>query len=260
MRRRPTGTSTICVSVPRIAPRVATKLPPDVIPLGSVVPGLRLPIAIVTRAQAKVRVDEQRSRKSRPVHVPGLGPRGRAARRTHADRHPGRSPRVDRGADEGVRFARRQAPPGPAEAHPARRRLRLRPADRQAVRAAPGPHRRQPRATQPPRARPVPAGGGARRARPPSRSRRSRAPGSRRARRRLRPRPYPLRRARRRRVQLSANPILVPADKSTVKTLLVLGGNLQLAAGAVREAEYEQPESESPEAFAELQPELAPFV
>jgi hypothetical protein len=56
------------------------------------------------------------------------------------------------------------------------------------------------------------------------------------------------------------NPIPVPADKSTVKTLLALGGNLQLASAGGREAEYEQPEAEWPEAFAELESELAPFV
>ena len=61
---------------------------------------------------------------------------------------------------------------------------------------------------------------------------------------------------------LNANPIPVPADKSTVKTLLALGGNLQLAQPAQREAEheYELTEGEWPEAFDEVQSELAPFV
>jgi hypothetical protein len=52
------------VSVPRIAPRVAAKLPPDIVPLGRIVPGFRVPFTIVTRAQADVPVDEQRTRQS----------------------------------------------------------------------------------------------------------------------------------------------------------------------------------------------------
>jgi hypothetical protein len=52
----------------------------------------------------------------------------------------------------------------------------------------------------------------------------------------------------------------VPADKSTIKTLLALGGNLALASGGAREAEYELPEAEWPEAFAEMESELMPFA
>ena len=59
---------------------------------------------------------------------------------------------------------------------------------------------------------------------------------------------------------LSNNPMPVPADKSTIKTLLALGGSLQMLQAARREAEFEQMENEWPEAFQEMQPELAPFV
>jgi hypothetical protein len=51
--------------------------------------------------------------------------------------------------------------------------------------------------------------------------------------------------------------IPVPADKSTVRTLLALGGNLQLAQGQAREAESEE---EWPEAFSDVEAELEPFM
>jgi len=61
--------------------------------------------------------------------------------------------------------------------------------------------------------------------------------------------------------ELLRNHRCVPADKSTVKTLLALGGNLQVAqAPRSREAEQELTESEWPEAFAEMEAELAPFA
>ena len=60
---------------------------------------------------------------------------------------------------------------------------------------------------------------------------------------------------------LTSQVIAVPADKSTIRTLLALGGSLQLSqAGIRREAEQETLEGEWPEAFEEVQAELAPFV
>ena len=47
-----TGVESVCITVPTIGARSSIGLPPGLIPLGSIVPGLKLPIAIVTKAQA----------------------------------------------------------------------------------------------------------------------------------------------------------------------------------------------------------------
>jgi hypothetical protein len=256
-----TYTSSLCVSVPRIAPRVAMKLPPDIIPLGSIVPGLRLPFAIVTRAQATVRVDEQRSRKTGQYTFQGWGlevalPAGRTRVDLQADLRASLEVLVRASASLGVKLRL-----GPLKLSLrvdvsvfaqlivklcAQLRLHIdanlgRPniPELPACRIVGAPGARGPEfpfgALAGPAVLIVPGAGygpgivhfG--------------GPGV-------------------AGLQLSVNPIPVPADKSTVKTLLALGGNLQLASAGGREAEYEQPEAEWPEAFAELESELAPFV
>jgi hypothetical protein len=254
------GTPTICVTVPRIAPRVATKLPPDVIPLNSVVPGLRLPIAIVTRAEASVRVDEQRTRQSGQYTFSGWGievalPAGRTRIDIRADLRASIEVLLRASASLGAKLRL-----GPLKLTLrvdvsvfaqlvaklcAQLRIHI-----DANLGRPNlPELAQCRLVEARGVRgPFPFGALA-------------GPGF-----LVVPGPgygpalvhfsgpgVPA-------LQLSANPILVPADKSTVKSLLVLGGNLQLVSGAGREAEYEQPEAEWPEAFAEMQPELTPFV
>ncbi len=254
-----TGTSTLCVSVPRIAPRVATKLPPDVIPLNSVVPGLRLPIAIVTRAEATVRVDEQRTRQSGQYTFSGWGievalPAGRTRIDIRADLRASIEVLMRASASLGAKlrlgplkltlrvdvsvFAQLVAKLCAQlrihiDANLGRPNLpelsQCRLVDVRGVRGAfPFGALAGPGLLVVPGAGYGPGlihfGGPG-------------VPG----------------------LQLSANPIPVPADKSTVKSLLVLGGNLALASGAGREAEYEMPEAEWPEAFAEVQSELAPY-
>ena len=256
-----TGTATICVSVPRIAPRVAMKLPPDVIPLGSLVPGLRLPFAIVTRAQASVRVDEQRSRRVGQYTFQGWGlevalPAGRTRVDLQADLRASLEVLVRASATLGAKLRL-----GPLKLSLrvdvsvfarlivklcAQLRLRL-----DAELGRPGvPELAQCRLVE------------ARGARGPAFPFAALAgpavlvvPGA-----GYGPGVVHFAGPGVAGLQLSTNPIPVPADKSTVKTLLALGGNLQLAPALGREAEYEQPEAEWPEAFAELQPELAPFV
>jgi hypothetical protein len=58
---------------------------------------------------------------------------------------------------------------------------------------------------------------------------------------------------------LPSNVVQVPADKSTVRTLLALGGNMQLTQGGMRR-ELETFDTEWPEAFEEVQSELVPFA
>jgi hypothetical protein len=58
---------------------------------------------------------------------------------------------------------------------------------------------------------------------------------------------------------LPSNVIQVPADKSSIRTLLALGGSLQLLQGGTRR-EAEAFDTEWPEAFEEVQSELAPFA
>lgn len=72
----PPGQSTsskICVSVVHISPRSTLGLPPDVVPLGPLVPGLRLPFALVLRAKARIAVDDQTSRKQGSYEFVGWG-------------------------------------------------------------------------------------------------------------------------------------------------------------------------------------------
>jgi hypothetical protein len=256
------GTTTaICVSVPKIAPRVATKLPPDVIPLNSVIPGLKLPIAIVTKAQANVRIDDRRSRQSGNYTFQGWGlevalPAGRTRIDLQAELRASIDVLLRASASLGAQLRL-----GPLKLTLkvdvsvfaqliaklcAQLKLRLdidlgRPnlpelrqckfIEARNVRGAfPFPALAGPAVLVVPGAGYGPAllnfqGGG--------------VAG----------------------LGLAANPIQVPADKSTIKTLLALGGTLQLAqAGARREAEYESFDGEWPEAFEELQSELAPFV
>jgi hypothetical protein len=259
----PIGTTTaICVSIPKVAPRVAGKLPPDIIPLTSVVPGLRLPIAIVTKANATVRVDDRRSRQSMQYSFQGWGlevalPSGRTRIDLQADLRASLEILVRASASLGAQLRL-----GPLKLSLrvdlsvfaqlivklcAQLRLRLDidlgrpniPDLRQCrfveARGAKGPAFPFPALTGPafmivPGAGYGPAilnfGG----------------PGV-------------------ASLGLTTNPMQVPADKSTIKTLLALGGSLQMLQAARREAEYEQTmENEWPEAFQELQPELAPFV
>jgi outer membrane protein OmpA-like peptidoglycan-associated protein len=256
-----TGVTTLCVSVPKIHPRNAAKLPPDVIPLGSIIPGLRLPIAIVTKAQATVRVDERRSRQSGTYNFQGWGlefalPPGRTRIDLQADLRASLEVLVRASASLSAKL--RLGPlklvlkiDASAFAQlvaklcaqirlridvdlgrpniPELRECRLNGA--QGVRGAfPFAALNGPAVLLVPGAGYGPAvinfAGGA-------------VSG----------------------LGLGSNPMLVPADKSTVKSLLALGGTMQLqGAAARREAEYELPEAEWPEAFAELQPELAPFV
>lgn len=253
----PTGTTAICVSVPRIAPRVATRLPPDVIPLAPVVPGLRLPIAIVTRAQATVRVDDRRSRQSRNYTFTGWGlevalPQGRTRIDLQAELRASLEVLVRASAHLGARLQL-----GPlkltlrvdvsAFAHLivklcAQLRLRLdvdlgRPGvpDLRACRLIEARNVRTPvfpfPALQGPAVLVVPGAG-------------------------YGPAVLTLTGPSVPSLGLATNVIPVPADKSTIRTLLALGGNLQLA-GAHREAEAE---NEWPEAFGEMEEELAPFA
>jgi hypothetical protein len=62
------------------------------------------------------------------------------------------------------------------------------------------------------------------------------------------------------RLGLAASTLPVPADKRTVRTLLALGGNLQPAGAARREAESEWPEAEWPEAFEPTEAEVPSFA
>jgi outer membrane protein OmpA-like peptidoglycan-associated protein len=66
-------TPRLCVSVPRVAPRKTSGLPPDIIPLGPLVPGLRMPFAIVVNGNATVKVDDQASGRSGEYAFKGWG-------------------------------------------------------------------------------------------------------------------------------------------------------------------------------------------
>jgi outer membrane protein OmpA-like peptidoglycan-associated protein len=68
----PTGSS-LCISVPRIHPRRTTGLAPDVIPLGSVIPGLRLPVAIVRQGRADILVEDRRQHMAHRYSFSGWG-------------------------------------------------------------------------------------------------------------------------------------------------------------------------------------------
>ena len=85
-----TGVEALCISVPTIGGRSSIGLPPGLIPLGPIVPGLKLPIAIVTKAQAGVRVEARRSRQTGQLTFNGWGievalPAGRARVDIQAD-------------------------------------------------------------------------------------------------------------------------------------------------------------------------------
>ena len=253
----PTGTTAICVSVPRIAPRVATRLPPDVIPLAPIVPGLRLPIAIVTKGQATVRVDDRRSRQSRTYTFTGWGlevalPQGRTRIDLHAELRASLEVLVRASAHLGARLQL-----GPLKLTLrvdvsvfaqlivklcAQLRLRLevdlgRPGipDLRACRLIEARNVRTPAfpfpSLQGPAVLVVPGAG-------------------------YGPAVLTLTGPSVQSLGLATNVIPVPADKSTIKTLLALGGNLQLA-GVQREAEVE---NEWPAAFGEMEAELAPFA
>ncbi len=256
--RPPAGTAAICVSVPKIAPRIATRRPADLIPLGSVVPGLRLPIAIVTKAQAMVRVDERRSRQSRQYTFSGWGlevalPQGRSQIDLKAELHASLEALVQASAHLGARLQL-----GPLKLSLrvdvsvfaqlivklcAQLRLRLeadlgRPnlPDLRACRVLDvrnaGTGAFPFAALQGPAVLVVPGGG-------------------------YGPAVLTLTGPSVQNLGLATNVIPVPADKSTVRTLLALGGNLQLAQGQAREAEFEE---EWPEAFSDVEAELEPFM
>ena len=253
----PTGTTAICVSVPRIAPRVATRLPPDIIPLAPIIPGLRLPIAIVTKAQATVRVDDRRSRQSRSYTFTGWGlevalPPGRTRIDLQAELRATLEVLVKASAQLGARLQL-----GPLKLTLrvdvsvfaqlivklcTQLRLRLdldlgKPnvPDLRACRLIEARNVRTPvfpfPALQGPGVLVVPGAG-------------------------YGPAVLTFMSPSVQGLGLATNVVPVPADKGTVKTLLALGGTLQLA-GAHREAEFE---SEWPEAFGEMESELAPFV
>lgn len=256
-----TGAEAICVSVPNIGSRVATKLPPDIIPLGSIVPGLRLPIAIVTRAQATVRVEAPRSRQAGQLAFQGWGlevalPSGRARIDIQADLRA--SLDVLARASASLAGKLRLGPLGlvlrlDASAFAqlivkltAQLRLRLdvglgrpnipdlsqcRLVEARGVRGGAFPFA----ALAGPALLIVPGQG-------------------------YGPAVLSLRGPGVARLGLVTDTLLVPADKRTVRTLLALGGTLQPASAALREAEFEWPEAEWPEAFEEVQPELAPFA
>jgi len=254
----PVGTTAICVSVPRIAPRSANKLPPDVIPLGSIVPGLRLPMAIVTKAQATVRVDDRRSRQSGQYNFTGWGlevalPAGRARVDLQAELRAPIEVLVRASAHLGARLQL-----GPLKLSLrvdlsvfaqlivklcAQLRLRLDvdlgrpnvPELRQCrfldARNVRGPFPFA--ALNGPAVLIVPGAGYG----PAVLTLGGPAVGG---------------------LALASNAIQVPADKSSIRTLLALGGSLQLAQGGTRR-EAEAFDSEWPEAFEEVQSELAPF-
>jgi hypothetical protein len=258
----PVGTTAICVSVPRILPRNATTRPPDVIPLAPLIPGLRLPVAIVTRAQAMVRVDDRRSRQSGQFTFKGWGlefalPPGRTRIDLRAEVRACLQLLVTASASLGARLQL-----GPLKLSLridvsafaklivklcAQLRLRLdvdlgrpnvpelsqcRYLDARNVRGPGFPFA----ALAGPAVLIVPGVGYG----PAVLTLGSPAvPG----------------------LGLRSNVLQVPADKSTIRTLLALGGSLQLAPGGVRlEAEHEAVQGEWPEAFEEVHSELAPFV
>jgi hypothetical protein len=251
----PVGQESICVSVPNIAPRSSSGIPPAVIPLGSIVPGLRLPIAIVTRADATVRVDTRRSRQSGQLAFRGWGlevalPAGRARIDLQADLRASLEVLVRASASLTAKL--RLGPLGlvlriDASAFAqlvvklcAQLRLRIdvglgrpnlpeltqcRPVEARRVRG-PFPFG----ALAGPALLIVPGPGYG----PAVLSLRGPGVGA---------------------LGLATDTMLVPADKRTVRTLLAVGGTLQPSGAAGREAELGYSESEWPEAFAEAETE-----
>ncbi len=248
--RRPTE-SAICASIPQIRPRVRTKLPPDIIPLGPLVPGLRMPFAIVTRAEATIKIDERRGHQSGLYAFQGWGlevalPTGRTRIDIQADLKASLEILVRASASLSGRL--QLGPLGltlrlDASAFAqlivkvaAQLRIRLdidlgrpnlpeirvcRPLP---VRAANGPF---PFAVLSGPAFILVPGPG------------------------YGPAFLRLGDAGAAAIGLTTNPIPVPADKSTVRTLLALGGSMRLTrtvGGATREAESEWPEAETSEA------------
>jgi outer membrane protein OmpA-like peptidoglycan-associated protein len=83
-------TPRLCVTVPHLAPRKTSGLPPDVIPLGPLVPGLRMPFAIIVNGAATVKVDDQASGRAGEYALKGWGlevalPAGRSVVDLRAD-------------------------------------------------------------------------------------------------------------------------------------------------------------------------------
>ena len=253
-------TTAICVSVPKISPRMANKLPPDVIPLGGLIPGLRLPFAIVTKAQAAIRVDDRRSRRSGHYTFQGWGlevalPAGRARVDLQAELRASIEVLVRASASLGARLQL-----GPLKLSLkvdlsvfaqlivklcAQLRLRLEadlgrpntPELRQCqfleARNVRGPFPFA--ALAGPAVLVVPGTG-------------------------YGPAVLTLGSPAVAGLGLPSNVIRVPADKSTIRTLLAMGGTLRVAQAGAREAEHTALEGEWPEAFEEMQSELAAFV
>jgi outer membrane protein OmpA-like peptidoglycan-associated protein len=249
------GVESVCITIPSIGARSSTGLPPGLIPLGSIIPGLKLPIAIVTKAQAAVRVEARRSRQSSQLTFNGWGlevalPAGRTRVDIQADLRASLEVLVRASASLSAKL--KLGPLGlmlrlDASAFAqlvvklcAQLRLRLdvglgrpnlpeltvcRPVEARNVRGA-FPFG----ALAGPGVLIVPGPG-------------------------YGPAVLSLRGPGVPGLGLSADTIPVPADKRTVRTLLVLGGTLA-AAGAKREAESEWPEAEWPEAFDEVEAEV----
>jgi hypothetical protein len=254
----PRGGTAICVSVTRVAPRIATKRPPDIIPLGPHVPGLRLPIAIVTHAQASVRVDDRRSHRSGSYIFDGWGlevalPAGRARIDLRAELHASLEALLRASASLGARLqlgplklslkvnvsvfaqlivklcaqlrARLEIDLG----HPNLPDLhQCRWIEARGVRQADFPFA----ALTGPAALIIPGPG-------------------------YGPAVLTLEGPAVASLGLDSNVLPVPADKSSVRTLLALGGNLQFAQrGGQREAEMENFDESWPEAFEQFEPEM----
>ena len=249
------GVESVCITIPTIGARSSIGLPPSLIPLGSIIPGLKLPIAIVTKANATVRVEARRTRQTSQLAFQGWGleialPAGRARVDIQADLRASLEVLAKASASLSARL--KLGPLGltlrlDASAFAqlvvklcAQLRLRLdvglgrpnlpeltvcRPVEARNVKGA-FPFG----ALAGPGVLIVPGPGYG----PAVLSLRGPGVGG---------------------LGLTADTIPVPADKKTVRTLLVLGGTLA-AAGASREAESEWPEAEWPEAFDEVEAEM----
>lgn len=249
----------ICVSVPHIAPRTTAKLPPDVIPLGAIIPGLRLPIAIVTKAEATVRVDAGRGQMGQ-LAFRGWGlevalPTGRARIDLQADLRA--SLEVLARASASLSAKLRLGPLGlilkiDASAFA---QLVVKLAAQLRLRIDVGLGR--PNLPELTRCRPV----GARNVRGsfPFPALAGPAllivPGQ-----GYGPAVLSLQGPGVAGLGLAETTLPVPADKRTVRTLLALGGNLQPAGGVRREAEFEWPEAEWPEAFEPAESEMPSYA
>lgn len=257
-----TETPSVCISVPKIAPRATLKLPPDIIPLGSIIPGLKLPVAIVIKAKASVRMDSKPGSQSGHYQFEGWGlefalPSGQARINFQADLRATLNVLVKASASLAAKL----------NLGPLKIALRL---DASAfaqlivklcaqIRARLDIDLGRPNlpelsqcgylpAKNVQGAFPFPALNGPGYLLVPGRGYGTAllglaGPGV-------------------SRVGLAANPVPVPADKSTVKTLLALAGNLTFlqASGPQREFEYEDTYSEWSETYENLEAELEPFI